>query len=163
MRLQSTDRLLLGIVGGAVVLVVIAVVVVLARATPEYRAGIDPGDVVFNYILAVQRGEYERAYGYLSPTLPSYPRDVQAMRTNLRRFDPSSDDVSYAVIDTQINGDQATVMVRETMFYRSGLIGGSQFSTTVTFELQRTANSWQLVSSSSWRVWAECWEWKEGC
>lgn len=163
MRLQSVDRFLLGIVGGAVVLAIIAVVIVFTRAAPEYRAGNGPEDVAFNYILAVQRGDYDRAYGYLSQTLPGYPRSVQEMREQLRRFGVSDSDTSYAIINTEINGNRATVTVQETNVYRGGLFGSSQSSNNFTMELEQTAAGWQLTSSSGWRIWMWCWEQKEGC
>lgn len=163
MRLQSVDRFLLGIVGGTVVLATIAVVIVFTRPAPEYRAGNGPEDVVFNYILAVQRGDYDRAYGYLSPTLPGYPLSAQELREQLRRFGVSDSDTSYAIINTEINGNRATVTVQETNVYRGGLFGSSQSSNNFTMELEQTAAGWQLTSSSGWRIWMWCWEQKEGC
>lgn len=163
MRMQSTDRFLLAIVGGAVVLIIIAVVVVFTRAAPAYRAGNEPGDVVFNYILAVQRGDYERAYSYLSPALPGYPRSAADLREQLSRAQYYDSDTSYEVIKTEISSDRAIVTVRETIAYRGGLFSSSQSSNTFTMELTRTDAGWQLTSGSNWQFWMWCWEQKEGC
>ncbi|WP_287907085.1 hypothetical protein [Chloroflexus sp.] len=163
MRFQSSDRFLLGIIGGTVVLVVVALVMVLTRSTPDYRPDNEPSAVVFNYLLAIQRGDYERAYTYLSPTLPGYPSSVQKMRSDLSWLSNSNEEVSFAIADTKINGDQATVTVRETRFYRGGLIGGSQTTSTFTMDLQRNADGWQLIGSTSWEMWSSCWSQKGGC
>ena len=47
MRLPASDRFLIGIVVGSVLLISIAVVIVLNRATPAYRTGNEPADVVY--------------------------------------------------------------------------------------------------------------------
>ncbi|WP_322496080.1 hypothetical protein [Chloroflexus sp.] len=164
MRIQSSDRLLWGIVGGAVLLAIIAAVVVFTRTESEYRTGNDPADVVFNYILALERGDYERAYSYLSPTLPGYPKNVQQLRDQLPPSLFSDNDVSYMVVDSKVNGDYANVLVRETIVYRSDLISISQSNNPITMELVRTDTGWQLTGGSGGlRIWEECWEEKEGC
>ncbi|WP_298816081.1 hypothetical protein [Chloroflexus sp.] len=162
--IAATDRWLLGIVGGSILLIIVAVVVVFTRANPEYRSGSNPDDVVFNYILALERGDYERAYSFLSPALPGYPRSAQAMRQQLQRPFPSEEDVSYDIASVTINGDQATVTAREIVIYRgSGLFGGGQSTSTYTFELQQTPDGWRLIGSSNWRVWQWCWTQEGGC
>lgn len=61
------DRFLIGILAGIGVLIVVALAVFFIR-----RDGVDygpedtPEGVVSNYVVALQRGEYERAYGYLA-------------------------------------------------------------------------------------------------
>lgn len=165
-RIAMTDRWLLGIVGGAVLLIIVALVVVFTRSEPAYRTGNSPADVVFNYILAVKQGNYERAYQYLSPSLPGYPASVQTMRRQLAPAfaADTENDVSYAVVDPVIDGDRATITVRETIIYRgSGLLGGGQFTNSFTYELQQEAGEWRIISSTHWRVWQSCWEREGGC
>ncbi|MBO9315095.1 MAG: hypothetical protein J7456_04840 [Chloroflexus sp.] len=163
MRLPASDRFLIGIVVGSVLLIIIAVVIVLNRATPAYRTGNEPADVVFNYLLAVQQGDYERAYSFLSPTLPGYPRNVQEMRSQLPPANFSNEDVSFTVISLRIDGDWATVDVRETTVYRSGLFGSNTATSVFTVGLQRRDGIWQLVSNTNWRTWSWCWEQEGGC
>ncbi len=75
-RPQGTDRYLFGIAAGVVLLLVVAVAVVLLRPEPTYQADDSPEDVAHNYLLALIKADYERAYGYLSPTLDGYPESV---------------------------------------------------------------------------------------
>lgn len=163
MRLQSSDRFLLAIVGGSILLILVAVVIVLSRAEPTYRSGTEPGDVVFNYLLALQRGDYEQAHSLLSPTLPGYPRDARVMRSQLRSLAVTQEEISYAVIDSWQNGDRATVTVQATTFFRTGLFGSSTSSYTFTVELLQHEGSWKLIANDDWRTWQWCWGQEGGC
>jgi hypothetical protein len=71
--MKSTDKFLIGIVVGIVLLVVAAFVITLARPEPTYQVEGTPESVAHNYLLALQKEDYQRAYGYLSPTLKGYP------------------------------------------------------------------------------------------
>jgi len=113
--------------------------------------------------LAVQQGDYERAYSFLSPTLPGYPRNVQEMRSQLPPANFSNEDVSFTVISSRIDGDWATVDVRETTVYRSGIFGSNTSTAVFTVGLQRRDGIWQLVSNTNWRTWSWCWEQEGGC
>ncbi len=163
MRLPASDRFLVGIIGGSVLLIVIAMVIVLTRAAPEYRAGNEPADVVFNYLLAIQRGDYERAYSFLSPTLPGYPQSVQEMRSQLPPADATNEDISFTIIRSQTEGDTAMVEVRETIVYRSGLFGSNTATSVFIVGLQRRDGAWRLISCTNWRMWSWCWDQEGGC
>ena len=67
------DKFLLAIVIGAVVLVGIAIGVTLLQPEPDYLPEDTPEGVAHNYLLALDKGEYQRADSYLSPNLPGYP------------------------------------------------------------------------------------------
>ncbi|HLB64232.1 MAG TPA: hypothetical protein VJJ46_05280, partial [Anaerolineales bacterium] len=61
------DRFLLGILVGLAVLAAAAVVAVVVRSPQAaYVDDLTPAGVVHNYVLALQRGETERAYGHLA-------------------------------------------------------------------------------------------------
>ena len=68
--MRGIDRFLAAILA-AVFLIVIAAVVLVWRSPSgialEYSAGAEPEDVVHNYIVAVTKGDVERAKSYLSP------------------------------------------------------------------------------------------------
>jgi len=166
--MKGTDKFLIGIVAGIVLLV--AAVLALALLRPPQQPGYQPDDtpegVAHNYLLALQLDEYDRAYGYLSPTLPGYPgnaeafgRDVQGNRWNFYR-DPDRD-VSLAVESAGVTGDRANVVVRQTVFRRGGLFDSGQYSNTFTMTLHREKGAWKVTRSDSY--WADCWNWSEGC
>ncbi len=63
---MKQDRFLLGILIGIALLVVVAVGLFLARPdVQEYGPEDTPQDVVRNYVLALDKGDFLRAYGYL--------------------------------------------------------------------------------------------------
>ena len=64
---MKQDRFLIGILVGVAVLVVVAVGVFFLRQNDQtYIAEDTPDGVVHNYVLAIQLGDYDRAYGYLA-------------------------------------------------------------------------------------------------
>ena len=66
---MKQDRFLIGILVGVGVLVVAAVGLFFLRQDEQtYMAEDTPDGVVHNYVLAVQMGDYDRAYGYLAET-----------------------------------------------------------------------------------------------
>jgi hypothetical protein len=160
--MRRTDRALLAIVAGALLLIAIAVVVVLARPQPAYRAEMAPADSASNYLLAIQRGDTARAYGYLSPTLPGYPPSVADFVADLSRAGTDAAR-TYEVLDTTTSGARAVVNVRATSFSQGGLLSSGQSSRSFTMTLAEEVGAWRLVDSDDWSVWSWCWGQQEGC
>jgi hypothetical protein len=76
--MKNTDKFLLAIVVGVVLLIVVAFAVVFTRPKPAYQSDDTPAGVVHNYLFALQEGNYERAYSYLSPSLDGYHLSLAA-------------------------------------------------------------------------------------
>jgi len=75
------DRFLLGILAGIGVLVVLAVALFfLRRGTLEYGPEASPDGVVRNYIVALKKGDYERAYTYMA-TIDPMPTKIDFIQT----------------------------------------------------------------------------------
>lgn len=160
--MPRTDRALLAIVAGSLLLIAIAVVVVIARPQPSYRAEAAPADIAYNYLLALQRGDSARAYGYLSPTLRGYPPSAADFFADLSRAGTDSGG-AYEVLDPTTSGGRAVVTVRATSFSQGGLLSSGQSSRTFTMTLAEEAGVWRLVDSDDWSVWRECWDKRGGC
>ncbi|MCJ7701284.1 MAG: hypothetical protein MUO62_06850 [Anaerolineales bacterium] len=63
---MKRDRFLMVILGTIALLVVLAVILFFVRQEPqEYRSTDIPEGVVWNYVLALQEGDYHQAYAYL--------------------------------------------------------------------------------------------------
>ena len=163
---MKADKFLVAIVAGVVLLVIAVFVVALARPNrPAYQPGDTPDGVAHNYLLALQREEYERAFGYLSPTLPGHPasadqfaRDVRNERWSFGAYDG---DVSLAIEVVNVTGETARVVVRKTEFYRGGLFDSGHYSTTFDLTLRREDGAWKITGSDLY--WAGCWESSDGC
>jgi len=164
--MKGTDKFLIAIVAGVVLLVSVVLALALLRPNqPSYQPDDTPEGVAHNYLLALQLEDYERAYGYLSPTLPGYPDDAETFERNVRdnrwSFGYHDDDVSLAVEAVNVSGDKAKIVVRKIEFYRGGLFDSGQYSTTFDMTLRRDEGTWKVVDSD--RYWANCWESSRGC
>ncbi|NTU75011.1 MAG: DUF4878 domain-containing protein [Anaerolineaceae bacterium] len=142
---MKQDKFLTGIIIGIIVIVVIAMVVFFTRQsnTQEYQADDQPTGVVFNYLLALQKGDYEKAYGYLSdmegkPDLSKFRQDI---RMNQPQMDVTAVDVTSELI---IDGDTATVLVGTT-YSGNGLFNGDSRNTE-NARLEKVAGKWKLIS-----------------
>jgi hypothetical protein len=159
--MKSSDKILFAIVGGVIVLVVAAFVVALTRPKPTYQSEESPEGIAHNYLLALQQGEYERAYGYLSPELPHYPRDVDEFITDIEQqqysFRLNQDSVTLEIVSSQVNGNTASVEVRETTFYQGDLFNSGESSYTFKIRLRRHSleGAWRIYESEAY--WVYCW------
>ncbi len=80
---MKNDRFLMTILIGIALLIVIAIIRVLTYSPPEmtYKEENTPEGVVHNYLVAVYRGDYEKAYSYLAdkekkPSLETFRRSL---------------------------------------------------------------------------------------
>jgi hypothetical protein len=164
--MKGTDRFLIAIVAGIVLLVIAVLALALLRPNqPTYQPDDTPEGAAYNYLLALELEDYERAYGYLAPTLPGYPDDADAFARNVEgnrwSFGYYDDEVSLAVEAVDVSGDKANVVVRRTTFRRGGLFDSGQYSSTFEMALRRQGGAWKVTSSD--RYWVSCWDWQEGC
>jgi len=158
--MKGTDKFLMAIVAGVVILVVVVFILTLTRFNaPEYQAEDTPQAVVHNYLLALQLQDYERARSYLSPTLPGYPADTVQFATDVDRnawqFARYGDDVSLAVESATVNDDTARVTVRQTVLYRGPLFSTSETSSNFYVTLRRERSAWKIATAGQY--WSPCW------
>lgn len=159
--MKKTDKLLIGIVAGILILVLVAFGVALTRPKPTYQAEDTPQGVAFNYLFALQQKDYERAYGYLSPTIKRYPGTVEEFRDQIRDYswnfsglDNSSTTLEVDSVD--VGGNRADVRIRETQFYEGDLFSSSEHSRVFEMTLhQDESGKWRIVDSDSY--WVDCW------
>jgi len=165
--MKKTDKLLIGIVAGIFLLVVVAFVVALSKPEPTYQPEDNPGGVAFNYLFALQQKDYDRAYGYLSPSIPGYPRNAEAFENDIRdyswRFSGINDSSTTLEVDSvDTNGKRADVIIRETHFYEGDLFSSGQYSSTFSVTLRQDGKgAWKIVESNDY--WAWCWNDGDGC
>ena len=156
--MKQTDRLLLTIVGGVLLLIVAVFIFVLRRPTPQYQVENSPDNIAHNYLLALRQQDYERAYGYLSPTLVNYPANLNEFIDDIQRNSWAfrlENDVSLAVESVRTGTNQATVTIQETTFYHSGLFDSSQSVDTFIMLLNQTDDEWKITQADSY--WVSCW------
>jgi len=160
--MKTTDKALIGIVVGIVLLIVVALALTLTQ--PTYQAENTPKGVAHDYLLALQKEEYERAHGYLSPTLKGYPASVEGFVEHIHdhswRFRLGTD-TTLSVGLAEITGNSATVTVRKSRFRGGDLFDSRQSTSVFKMELDLKDSEWKIVDSSGY--FARCWNQEKGC
>lgn len=164
--MQTVDKPLLGIVGGALLLVLVALGVALLRPPESYRGEETAEDVAHNYLLALRQEHYERAHSYLSPSLAGYPPDSAAMTVDILdnpwEFDLLADEaITLEVEAVHVQEGEAVISVRKRVYQQGGLFDEGRYDSTFTMHLQQEGGSWKIIEANQY--WLRCWEEREGC
>lgn len=162
--MKNSDKFLIAIVIGAVLLIVVAFAIVYLIPKPSYQGEDTPGGIAHNYLLALQKGDYERAYSYLSETLPGYPENFSKFTQSIENYSwyfRLDRDTTVAIDSVEIVDTRAVVSVRETHFYNRGLFESSTRISTFEMELQLLGDAWRITDSDSYFAW--CWSNESGC
>ncbi|MCP4139916.1 MAG: DUF4878 domain-containing protein [Chloroflexi bacterium] len=140
-----------------VILVVIALLVVVSLSlffirqdSATYLAEDTPSSIVHNYILAIEKGEYERAYGYLAEKelKPSYAEFEQ----NFLFYDNNT---GYQIGETAIAGNTASVEVT-IMEGSGGFLFERHYDYVENAGLSKENGEWKIVQMP-YNYWS--WEW----
>jgi hypothetical protein len=159
--MKKTDKILIGIVAGIVLLVVVAFGVALSKPKPVYQTDDKPEGVAFNYLFALQQGDYQRAYGYLSPSILHYPRDLEKFTNDVQdnswMFNGLNNaSITLEVDSTKVTGKLAYIKIKETSFYEDGLFNSNQSTSIFKMTLrQDEKGQWRIEDAD--RYWAWCW------
>ena len=163
--MKGTDKFLVGIVVGALVLVAVGLGLAMTRPDATYMAEDTPEGVVNNYLLALTEEDYERAYGYLSPSIPGYPKTALKFEQDLSYFDyrySNSQDVNLEIVEVKVNGDDAIAKVRQTRYYQGDLFSSGQDTVTFILELVFDGEEWKIARGEDY-YFSFCWTLKNGC
>ncbi len=153
--MKGSNKFLVGMVIGIVVLIVAALVVVMTRPAPTFRAEDTADGVAYNYLLALQQRDYERAYGYISPDINCYPFNTDRFVSELNRFD-SLDESSFSVDSAfVVTGQYVNVSVQQTRFSQGDLLDSSQRTYSFDIRLKRDGDTWKITKAD--RYWS--WRW----
>lgn len=162
--MKSTDKFLIGIVAAIVLLIIVALAVTLSQPEPTYQAEDTPEGAAHNYLMALNREEYDRAYGYLSPVLSGYPASAVKFAEDVQDYAWSfrlNTDNTLLVESAKITGSQGIVRVRESYFRGGDLFDSSQSTRVFEVELRLEDDEWKIVDSDYYFAW--CWKHEEGC
>lgn len=154
--MKQSDKFLVAIVLVILGLVIATFVMVLIRPEPQYRPDDSAEAAVFNYILALQKEDYDRALSYLSKDVNDRPTDAADMewdvKQNLWQFDQYEQPV-ITIVRSRISSDSATVTIKKT--WSEDPLLGSARSSEFTMRLQLEADRWQLVDGQT--HWVDDW------
>ncbi len=147
------DRFLVGILSVIAILILAALALFfLRRGSQAYLAENSPQAVVHNYVLALQKGDYQRAYSYLSDNTgkPSFARFQQALISN----QSSTSTAAIQMGEVTITGDQATVSLT-VLQSGSGPFADTFRSTQVATVLLQ-AGAWK-IDTMPYPYWSYDW------
>jgi hypothetical protein len=138
---MKQDRFLTGILIGIAVLIVVALTVFLTRKDNlVYVAGDTPTGVVGNYVVALDKRDYVKAYSYMA-SLENKPTLDQFRQAFLNHsIDPSN--VGIDTGSVEINGDTATVTL--SIIYSQGDPFSSGYRNTEYAQLVREKGVWLI-------------------
>ena len=162
--MKNTDKVLVGIVAGIVVLVIAALVAVLAGPKPEYKADDSPESVAHNYLLALQNMDYKRAYSYLSQYLIGYPYTQDKFNKNIQdyaRYFRTGESVTLSVEKAVVMGKTAIVTINESRFQGGNLFSSSQRQSVFEMKVLLEGDKWKVSYASNYFV--PCWDQAGGC
>ena len=145
---RGTDRFLLGIVVGAVILVVVGIGAVLLTSRTATARPVDPDSpvgVVQAYADAVRAGELDRAYSYLSRVAQeALPLD-EYRRRSLRPFVGDTDEQRVLVEAVMVGTDTASVKVTISRFSaRPSPFSAGTYHRDTTVYLVREDGGWRI-------------------
>jgi len=139
---MKQDRFLTAILVGIALLVAAALALFFARRSAEaYQPEDTPQGVVHNYLLALSRGEYERAYGYLAEGAgkPSYV-DFRRQFADGRRLD----NVGVTIGEVEIRAEAQAFVTLQLVYAASDPFSG-MYEDAGLAVLERQQRQWKLL------------------
>lgn len=150
---MKQDRFLTAILGGILLVAVLALVVFFTRMQqPVYQPDDTPEGVIHNYATALYKKDYEKAYGYLADmeNKPDYSSFRQAFLS--RQIDPSNSDLQ--IDEVEIDTDQALVVISVISSWGGPFENINRSTATATLEKQD--GQWK-ITNLPYPYWG--WDW----
>ncbi len=151
---MKQDRFLTGILIGIAVLIVAALAVFFARQDQAtYVSGQTPDGVVHNYVVAVLKKDYQKAYGYLADldNKPTYDEFRKAFAVG--SVNPSNIGIKIGAAD--VTGDDASVEV-STVNTPSDPFSES-YNNVGSAQLVKQSGVWKISSMPAYNLWDYSW------
>jgi hypothetical protein len=151
---MKQDRFLIGILVGIAVLIVVALAVFFTRkdGNLNYVADDTPEGVVQNYVVALHKRDFDRAYGYLAD-LENKPTQEQFHQSFLNHsVDPANAGVEIG--KTEIVGESASVNLG--VFYGQRDPFSSGYRNSDYAQLVRQNGAWK-IKQMPYSLWAYDW------
>ena len=150
---MKKDRFLIGILIGIVVLVVAALVVFITRKDNlNYVSDETPEGVVQNYVVALHKRDFDRAYSYLA-NLPNKPTP-DVFRSSFLNHNVDPTNAGLEIGKTEISAETASVSLGVIYSPNDPFSGGYRNSDYA--QLVRQAGAWKIKQLPN-NFWAYDW------
>ena len=154
--MKPGDKFLVVILGGITLLVILIGIFVLTRPEPTYKTEDTPEGVVYNYLLALENGDYERALSYISVCVknrPSSAGELSRLVENSRIFHDLHSDTSLYISSSEITDDGIEIEVQQTRFDNAGPFDNSVNHDNFVMLAINEAGEWKLVDGEDYWRW----------
>ena len=161
---ENVDKFLLAIVFGAILLVIMVFIITLTKPKQNYLPENTPEGVAHNYLFALEKGDYTRAYSYLSPNVNGYPEESDEFINTIEdySFQFNLDSITSLQFESVFSDKEtAIITVKETTFSEGGIFGSSEFTRSFEMKLDLEDGEWKITESDSYFAW--CWRQEDGC
>jgi len=151
---MKQDRFLTGILIGIGLLVVVALVLFFTRQDKrDYVSDESPEAVTHNFVLAVVRKDYEKAYSYLADleNKPAY----EEFRQSFFNGAVNPGNVGVDIGRAEISGDEAVVEL--SLIYSPGDPFSSGHTSIERALLVRQSGRWKLSAMPTYSLWDYSW------
>lgn len=141
----GVDRFLIFILAGIGLLILAAVVSVALLKSPAPEPAVNsPSGVVKQFLVAIDKEEYNQAYSLLTGDMTKEATLNEFMNFNTRQYG-YREQLRYQLGAENINGNSATVRVTITSYYEnSSPFGSNQYSYQEVFRTERLDGNWQI-------------------
>lgn len=157
--MKSHDRFLYGIIIAVILLVSASLLTAIFRSPDLYKLDDSPENVAYNYILAMSRKDYEKAYSLISPKLLGYPKDLIEFTNGIEGeyylFNQLSDISSIRVDSVHKYPTSASVDLSVTISNGNGIFDYGEYNSNVSVKLLLVDGTWRIRSLD--RYWLDCW------
>jgi hypothetical protein len=151
---MKQDRFLTGILIGIGLLIAAALVVFFTRQNQaRYVSELTPDGVVHNYVLAILRKDYQKAYGYLADlnNKPTFSQFREAFAVG--RLVPDINAIRVGKAD--VAGDDATVQVDMVSAPSDPFSTG--YNNSGAAQLVRQNGAWKISAMPTYNLWDYSW------
>ena len=138
------------LVGVGIVLLagMVALLLVGGRKPVEFPEG-SPEKVVQQYLLALENGRWEEAYGYLSDSVKTNTPDGRNVKQEYERRVVRRESSTRIILErSETTGTDATVAVSISTFRSTGPLDTSESSQRIDFRLRQEGGQWKILSPS---------------
>lgn len=145
---RGTDRGLVALIAGALVLIAIGLVsmALFARATPVLAPADTPEGTAQRFYAAAYQGDYAASHRLLSAGLQRELSEFELQQRMSAELKQTQIRVGVAAI----HGDSATVLVTMTHYSQDGLFGAEEWTSTHELGLQREGGAWTIAGGPFW-------------
>lgn len=150
---MKKDRFLISILVGIVVLIFVALAVFFTRKDNlNFVDGVAPEDVVTNYIVAIHKKDYEKAYSYLADL--TYKPTFEAFKTAFLNHTVDPVNAGLEIGRVEVSGTIASVELG--IVYEAGDPFGGGYRNTEYGQLVKQNGVWK-IKQLPYTVWSYDW------